>query len=73
MSIFILRHKLTQLVRFSGFTLLFFLFFGAFYIWQVVQFVFHVLRLADMYRFYTHLLGIPDVGASMFIRVETLM
>ncbi|KAF8590038.1 APG9-domain-containing protein [Ramaria rubella] len=48
------------ITKFSGFTLLFFLFFGAFYIWQIVQFVFHILRLIDMYRFYTHLLGIPD-------------
>ena len=35
--------------------------------------MFHVLRLVDMYRFYTHLLGIPDVGASILIRIQTLM
>ncbi|KIJ35722.1 hypothetical protein M422DRAFT_180387 [Sphaerobolus stellatus SS14] len=47
--------------KFSGFTLFFFMCFGAFYIWQIVQFVFNVMRLMDMHRFYTHLLGIPDV------------
>ncbi|KIM55031.1 hypothetical protein SCLCIDRAFT_1221434 [Scleroderma citrinum Foug A] len=46
--------------KFSGFTLLFFLLFIAVYIWQIVAFVFEVIRLVDMYNFYTHLLRIPD-------------
>ncbi|KAI0318827.1 autophagy protein Apg9-domain-containing protein [Amylostereum chailletii] len=46
--------------QFSGFTLLFFLLFCAFYLWQVVSFVLSTMRLVDMYRFYTHLLRIPD-------------
>lgn len=46
--------------RFSGFTLLFFILFTAFYMWQIVSFVLGVLRLVDMYNFYTHLLKIPD-------------
>ncbi|KAG5645076.1 hypothetical protein DXG03_007166 [Asterophora parasitica] len=46
--------------RFSGFTLLFFILFIAFYIWQIVAFVLGILRLVDMYSFYTHLLKIPD-------------
>ncbi|KAG6844926.1 hypothetical protein H0H87_002410 [Tephrocybe sp. NHM501043] len=46
--------------RFSGFTLLFFILFTAFYIWQIVAFVLGTMRLVDMYNFYTHLLKIPD-------------
>ncbi|KAF8077762.1 putative transmembrane protein [Lyophyllum atratum] len=46
--------------RFSGFTLLFFILFTAFYVWQIAAFVLGVLRLVDMYKFYTHLLKIPD-------------
>ncbi|KAG6876749.1 hypothetical protein C0993_000726 [Termitomyces sp. T159_Od127] len=46
--------------RFSGFTLLFFILFIAFYIWQIVVFVLGTIRLVDMYKFYTHLLKIPD-------------
>ncbi|KAG6814581.1 hypothetical protein H0H92_000110 [Tricholoma furcatifolium] len=46
--------------RFSGFTLLFFVLFTAFYIWQIVSFVLGTMRLVDMYNFYTHLLKIPD-------------
>ncbi|KAI0263381.1 autophagy protein Apg9-domain-containing protein [Gloeopeniophorella convolvens] len=46
--------------RFSGFTLLFFLLFCAFYVWQIALFVLSVMRLVDMYRFYTYLLQIPD-------------
>ncbi|EGN95584.1 hypothetical protein SERLA73DRAFT_95101 [Serpula lacrymans var. lacrymans S7.3] len=46
--------------KFSGFTLLFFLLFTAFYIWQIISFIFEVMRLVDMYHFYTHLLRIPD-------------
>ncbi|KAF9469255.1 putative transmembrane protein [Collybia nuda] len=47
--------------RFSGFTLLFFILFTAFYIWQIVTFVLGIQRLVDMYNFYTHLLKVPDV------------
>ncbi|KAI0086343.1 APG9-domain-containing protein [Irpex rosettiformis] len=46
--------------RFSGFTLLFFLLFAAFFVWQLVTYAFSVMRLMDMYRFYTYLLRIPD-------------
>lgn len=53
---------LIALNRFSGFTLLFFLLFTAFYIWQIVTYILGVLRLVDMYNFYTHLLRIPDVS-----------
>ena len=45
---------------FSGFTLLFFALFCAFYAWQVVSFVLATKRLLDIYNFYTHLLNIPD-------------
>ncbi|KAL0946800.1 hypothetical protein HGRIS_012971 [Hohenbuehelia grisea] len=48
------------LPRFSGFTLLFFILFTAFYIWQIISFALGVMRLVDMYNFYTHLLKIPD-------------
>lgn len=30
---------------------------------QIVSYVFEVMRLLDMYRFYTYLLGIPDVSS----------
>ncbi|KAJ3985416.1 putative transmembrane protein [Lentinula detonsa] len=46
--------------KFSGFTLLFFILFTAFYAWQIATFVLGVMRLVDMYNFYTHLLKIPD-------------
>ncbi len=56
-----LYHAHRNLHRFSGFTLLFFMLFSAFFIWQIVSFALSMMRLADMYRFYTHLLHIPDV------------
>ncbi|KAI0362531.1 APG9-domain-containing protein [Trametes cingulata] len=46
--------------RFSGFTLLFFMLFTAFFVWQLVSYVLSMMRLVDMYRFYTYLLHIPD-------------
>ncbi|KAF8744430.1 Autophagy-related protein 9, partial [Rhizoctonia solani] len=46
--------------RFSGFTWLFFMLFGAFYIYQILQFIFSMQRLFELYQFYTHLLGVPD-------------
>lgn len=49
-------------VRFSGFTFLFFLLFTAFFVWQIISYVLSIMRLMDMYRFYTHLLRIPDVS-----------
>ena len=48
----------------SGVTLLFFLLFGAFYVMRIITFVLEVMRLVDMYRFYTYLLKIPDVSTS---------
>ena len=48
--------------RLSGGTILFFLIFFAYYISQIISYVFEVMRLVDMYRFYTHLLRIPDVS-----------
>lgn len=50
--------------RFSGFTLLFFIAFTAFYVWQIVSYVLSIMRLVDMYNFYTHLLKIPDVSLA---------
>lgn len=47
--------------RFSGFTLLFFLLFAAFYVWQIISFIFEIMRLVNMYKFYTYLLRVPDV------------
>ncbi|KAG9127405.1 autophagy protein atg9 [Ceratobasidium sp. 392] len=46
--------------RFSGFTWLFFMLFGAFYIYQILQFALSMRRLLELYQFYTHLLGVPD-------------
>ncbi|KAH9852710.1 APG9-domain-containing protein [Lenzites betulinus] len=46
--------------RFSGFTLLFFMLFTAFFAWQLASYALSMIRLLDMYRFYTHLLNIPD-------------
>src|SRR6185369_14579180 len=57
-----LFHDLIFIHRFSGFTFLFFLLFTAFYLWQIITYVLGVLRLVDMYNFYTHLLRIPDVS-----------
>lgn len=54
--------KLNASYRFSGFTLLFFLLFTAFYIWQIISYVLGIQRLVDMYKFYTYLLKIPDVS-----------
>ena len=34
--------------------------FSAFFIWQLVSYALSMMRLMDMYRFYTHLLHIPD-------------
>ncbi|EJD05712.1 APG9-domain-containing protein [Fomitiporia mediterranea MF3/22] len=46
--------------RLSGMTVIFFMFFGAYYTLQIVSYVFEIMRLVDMYRFYTYLLGVPD-------------
>lgn len=59
--------KVSRLYRFSGFTLLFFLLFTAFYVWQIITFLLGIQRLVDMYKFYTHLLKIPDVSIHFFI------
>ncbi|KAJ7583030.1 putative transmembrane protein [Mycena floridula] len=50
--------------RFSGFTWLFFVLFVGFYMWQIVTFALGIMRLVDMYNFYTHLLKIPDADIS---------
>ena len=36
--------------------------FTAFFVWQIVTYALGILRLVDMYRFYTYLLHIPDVS-----------
>ena len=38
--------------------------FTAFFAWQLVSYVLSMMRLVDMYRFYTHLLHIPDVSCG---------
>ncbi|KAI6127755.1 putative transmembrane protein [Pisolithus croceorrhizus] len=57
LSDIVVDHCVTKI---SGFMLFVFLLFAAFYAWQIIAFVFDVMRLADMYSFYTHLLRIPD-------------
>src|SRR5712671_1809805 len=57
--------------RFSGFTLLFFLLFCAFYVWQIALFVLSIMRLVDMYHFYTYLLQIPDVRLLSICRCSS--
>jgi autophagy-related protein 9 len=42
---------------------MFFTLFGAFYAWQIATFLLGIPRLMGMYRFYTHLLNIPNVSA----------
>src|ERR1700761_5777381 len=49
----------------TGFSFLFILSFGAFWIWQSMTFVLSIVRLMDMYRFYTYLLDIPDVSTTL--------
>lgn len=34
--------------------------FSTFFVWQLVSYALSMMRLMDMYRFYTHLLHIPD-------------
>ena len=58
--------------RFSGFTLLFFLLFHAFYVWQTVLFVLSIMRLVDMYHFHANLLQIPDVRLSLIYHCSFL-
>ena len=48
-------------LQISVFTLLLFISFCAFYVWQIVLFVLSIMRLVDIYHFYTYLLQIPDV------------
>jgi hypothetical protein len=61
-SCFSKQFQTIRSVRFSGFTLLFFLLFTAFYIWQLIAYAVGIQRLVNMYNFYTHLLKIPDVS-----------
>jgi hypothetical protein len=42
--------------------------FCAFYVWQIASFVLGIMRLVDMYHFYTYLLQIPDVRPSSIRR-----
>ena len=35
--------------------------------WNFFTFVIGILRLLDMYRFYTYLLDIPDVGRPSYL------
>lgn len=58
------ERSLTDEYRFSGFTFLFFVLFTAFFAWQIITYALGIMRLVDMYRFYTHLLHIPDVSAG---------
>ena len=60
-----IHSTLTGVTRFSGFTWLFFMLFGAFYIYQILQFAFSMRRLLELYQFYTHLLSVPDVSFSI--------
>ncbi|BGP66174.1 hypothetical protein NBRC10512_001448 [Rhodotorula toruloides] len=59
-------HRLSEVViprctsRMSGFTLLLFIAFAAFYAWRVVRFGMGVRRLWDMHEFYTELLEVPE-------------
>ena len=56
--------------RFSGFTFLFFVLFTAFFAWQIITYALGILRLVDMYRFYTYLLHIPDVSLASVYTVR---
>ncbi|GAA5997659.1 autophagy protein ATG9 [Rhodotorula paludigena] len=59
-------HKLSDVVisrctsRMSGFTLLLFITFAAFYAWRVVRFGIGVRKLWEMHEFYTELLEVPE-------------
>ncbi|GAA5905963.1 hypothetical protein JCM5296_001302 [Sporobolomyces johnsonii] len=46
--------------RLSGFTLLLFISFAAFYAWRIVRFSLGVRRLWEMHEFYTELLEVPE-------------
>ncbi|KAG9127404.1 autophagy protein atg9 [Ceratobasidium sp. 392] len=50
----------SSLIVYPGFTWLFFMLFGAFYIYQTLQFALSMRHLLELYQFYTHLLGVPD-------------
>lgn len=58
-------------LRFHGLTLLFFILFLAFYIWQIISFILDIHRLTDMYKFYTYLLKIPDVCLFILIPISS--
>ena len=42
-----------------------------FYIFQLVTFAMSLPRLVQMYRFYTHLLGIPDVSVHWRLQLTS--
>ena len=46
--------------------------FCAFYVWQIALFVLSIMRLVDMYHFYTYLLQIPDVRSSPYAAGSSL-
>ncbi|GAA5965569.1 hypothetical protein JCM21900_005159 [Sporobolomyces salmonicolor] len=46
--------------RLSGFTLLLFISFAAFYAWRIVRFSLGVRKLWEMHEFYTELLDVPE-------------
>ncbi|QRV99780.1 autophagy protein APG9 [Ceratobasidium sp. AG-Ba] len=46
--------------RFSGWAWLFFMLFGTYYVYEIIQFALSIRRLWELYQFYTHLLGVPD-------------
>ncbi|KDN53404.1 APG9-domain-containing protein [Tilletiaria anomala UBC 951] len=50
--------------RFSPFTKLAYLIFGALFTWQVARFAIGLPRLWAMQRFYTHLLDVPDTDVA---------
>lgn len=50
----------------TSFSHIFFIFsITGFYIFQLITFALSLPRLLEMYRFYTYLLGVPDVGATL--------
>ncbi|KAF9013922.1 autophagy protein Apg9-domain-containing protein [Cyathus striatus] len=46
--------------KFSGLSFLLFILFIVIYVWQILAFVLDIPRLVELYKFYTHLLKIPD-------------
>ena len=53
--------------------MLFILVVSIFYVFQLFSFALSIPKLLEMYRFYTHLLGIPDVSDAQSRRSPYLM